>query len=92
MTAYRGGGVPQDPPAAGERNAHVPCRQCQDLAPVSTVAACGTLCFPCFKAYQRHGPQVVPNAFRQYPPQGGDSDTVRDMKTRLKGRFAGVHP
>ena len=64
---------------SAEEHPPLPCRGCFTLTARVTLLNCGGWCFPCFQDYCRTGPRLVVR---------DESPTVRDMKTRLRGRLA----
>ena len=60
-----------------------PCRKCGDLTPVATLNTYGAQCGACFAAYCRERP-------RNYRAGKPETQTVSEMKSRLKGRIGNV--
>lgn len=66
---------------AAEEHPPLPCRSCGDMTARSTLNTCGALCYPCYAAYLRDTP-------RNYRAGQPETPTVRDMKTRIRGRLS----
>lgn len=56
------------------------CRHCSAPTAHTTLANHGSMCFPCYASYCRTPPRRVPT----------DNPTLREMRSRLKGRLPGV--
>lgn len=81
---YKGGSV-KDATGVHEHT----CGQCATPTAIALLSAHGGICYPCYRAFQRKGTAAVPGAFRVWV-RAEDTATVRDMKTRLKGRIGSL--